>query len=92
MGHGSLGDRENDGHESYPPITVSAANNYLITTSEASHHPTHRPQHLRTIASCRMMRAMDGPVRPTMTGCAISVISITETTMITVPAGPEGRD
>jgi hypothetical protein len=39
-----------------------------------------------------MMRAMNGSVRPTMTSSAIFVISITETTMITVPAGPEGRD
>jgi hypothetical protein len=47
---------------------------------------------LRTIASCRIMRAMSGTVRPTMTSSAIVVISITETTTITVPAGPEGRD
>ena len=47
---------------------------------------------LRTIASCRMMRVMSGTVRPTMTSSAICVISITETTMITVPAGPGGRD
>jgi hypothetical protein len=39
-----------------------------------------------------MMRAMSGSVRPTMTSSAIFVISITETTTITVPAGPEGRD
>jgi hypothetical protein len=39
-----------------------------------------------------MMRAMNGSARPTMTSSAIFVISITETTMITVPAGPEGRD
>jgi hypothetical protein len=35
---------------------------------------------------------MNGPVRPTMTSSAKCVISITETTMITVPAGPGGRD
>jgi hypothetical protein len=39
-----------------------------------------------------MMRAMSGTMRPTKTSSAIFVISITETTMITVPAGPEGRD
>jgi hypothetical protein len=39
-----------------------------------------------------MMRAMSGTVRSTTTSSAICVISITETTMITVPAGPEGRD
>jgi len=39
-----------------------------------------------------MMRAMDGSLRPAMTSSAIFVISITETTMITVPAGPGGRD
>jgi hypothetical protein len=39
-----------------------------------------------------MMRAMSGSVRPTMTSSAICVISITETTTITVPAGPEGCD
>jgi hypothetical protein len=39
-----------------------------------------------------MMPAMSGFTRPTMTSSAICVISITETTMITVPAGPEGRD
>jgi hypothetical protein len=39
-----------------------------------------------------MMRAMYGSVRPTMTSSVVFVISITETTMITVPAGPEGRD
>jgi hypothetical protein len=49
-------------------------------------------QHLRTIASCLMMRAMSGTARSTTTSSAICVISITETTMITVPAGPEGRD
>jgi len=38
------------------------------------------------------MRIMSGSVRPTMTSSAIVVISITETTMITAPAGPEGRD
>jgi hypothetical protein len=38
------------------------------------------------------MRAMSGFACPTMTSSAIFVISITETTMITVPAGPEGRD
>jgi hypothetical protein len=38
------------------------------------------------------MPAMSGSLRPTMTSSAIVVISITETTMITVPAGPEGRD
>ena len=39
-----------------------------------------------------MMRAMNGSVRPTMTSSVVFVISITETTMITAPAGPEGRD
>ena len=39
-----------------------------------------------------MMRAMSGSVRPTMTSSTIFVISITETTKITAPAGPEGRD
>ena len=39
-----------------------------------------------------MMRVMSDNVRPTMTSSTIFVISITETTMITVPAGPEGRD
>jgi hypothetical protein len=39
-----------------------------------------------------MMRAMSGTARSTTTSSAICVISITETTMITVPAGPEGRD
>jgi hypothetical protein len=38
------------------------------------------------------MRAMSGFARPTMTSSTIVVISITETTMITVPAGPGGRD
>jgi hypothetical protein len=38
------------------------------------------------------MRAMSESARPTMTSSAIVVISITETTTITVPAGPEGRD
>ena len=51
-----------------------------------------QPLPLRTIASCRIMRAMSGFARPTMTSSAIFVISITETTTITVPAGPEGRD
>ena len=36
-----------------------------------------------------MMRAMDGSARPTKTSSAIFVISITGTTKITVPAGPE---
>jgi hypothetical protein len=39
-----------------------------------------------------MMRAMSGFARPIMTSSAIFVISITETTTITVPAGPGGRD
>ncbi len=39
-----------------------------------------------------MMRAMSDNARLTMTSSAILVISITETTMITLPAGPEGRD
>jgi hypothetical protein len=39
-----------------------------------------------------MMRVMIERVRPTMTSSTIFVISITETTKITVPAGPEGRD
>jgi len=39
-----------------------------------------------------MMRAMSDAVRPTMTSSAIFVISMTETTKITVPAGPEGCD
>jgi hypothetical protein len=39
-----------------------------------------------------MMRIMSGSVRTTMTSSAIFVISITETTTITAPAGPEGRD
>ncbi len=47
---------------------------------------------MRTIAWCRIMRAMSDFARPTMTSSAIVVISITETTTITVPAGPEGRD
>jgi hypothetical protein len=38
------------------------------------------------------MRAMSGLARPTMTSSTIVGISITETTMITVPAGPDGRD
>ena len=38
------------------------------------------------------MRAMIGFAPPTMTSSTIFVISITETTTITVPAGPEGRD
>ena len=38
------------------------------------------------------MRAMSGFARLTMTSSTIVVISITETTTITVPAGPEGRD
>jgi hypothetical protein len=38
------------------------------------------------------MRAMNGSARPTVTSSAICVISIIETTMITAPAGPEGRD
>ena len=44
------------------------------------------------MASCFMMRPMSDLVRRTMTSSAIGVISITETTTITVPAGPEGRD
>jgi len=39
-----------------------------------------------------MMRVMNGSAPPTKTSSAIFVISITETTMITAPAGPEGRD
>jgi hypothetical protein len=39
-----------------------------------------------------MMRTMSGFARPIMTSSAIFVISITETTTITVPAGPGGRD
>ena len=39
-----------------------------------------------------MMRAMSDAKRFTMTGCAIGVISITETTKITLPAGPGRRD
>jgi hypothetical protein len=61
-------------------------------SEQSPYHLSPRLQHLRTIASCRMMRAMNGSVRPTMTSSAIFVISITETTMITAPAGPEGRD
>jgi hypothetical protein len=38
------------------------------------------------------MRAMSETAPPTMTSSAIVVISIIETTTITVPAGPEGRD
>jgi hypothetical protein len=38
------------------------------------------------------MRAMSGSACLTKTSSAIVVISITETTMITVPAGPGGRD
>jgi hypothetical protein len=38
------------------------------------------------------MRAMNGSGCPTMTSSATCVISITETTMITAPAGPGGRD
>jgi hypothetical protein len=38
------------------------------------------------------MRAMSGSACLTMTSSRIGVISITETTMITVPAGPGGRD
>jgi hypothetical protein len=38
------------------------------------------------------MRVMSGSACLTMTSSTIVVISITETTMITVPAGPEGRD
>ena len=38
------------------------------------------------------MRAMSGSACLTMTSSAIFVISITETTMITVPAGLGGRD
>jgi hypothetical protein len=51
-----------------------------------------RDDPLRTITSCRMMRVMSDSVRPTMTSSTVFVISITETTKITVPAGPEGRD
>jgi hypothetical protein len=39
-----------------------------------------------------MMRAMSDTGRVTMTSGTIGVISITETTTITVPAGPEARD
>jgi hypothetical protein len=39
-----------------------------------------------------MMRIMSGTMRPTMTSSMIFVISITEITKITLPAGPEGRD
>jgi hypothetical protein len=39
-----------------------------------------------------MMRAMSGLVCGAMTSSAIGVISITETTTITVPAGPGARD
>jgi hypothetical protein len=39
-----------------------------------------------------MMRVMIDAVRTTMTSSTIFVISITETTKITVPAGPGGRD
>jgi hypothetical protein len=39
-----------------------------------------------------MMRVMSDSLRPTMTSNAIFVISITGTTKITAPAGPEGRD
>jgi len=38
------------------------------------------------------MRAMSDFARPTMTSSTIFVISITETTTITVPAGLGGRD
>jgi hypothetical protein len=38
------------------------------------------------------MRAMIGSACLTVTSSAIFVISMTETTMITLPAGPEGRD
>jgi hypothetical protein len=38
------------------------------------------------------MRAMSGSAYLTKTSSAIFVISITETTMITAPAGPGGRD
>jgi hypothetical protein len=71
------------------PITTSAASNHPITATAGSNHAD---PDLRTIAWCRMMRAMSGTVRSTTTSSAICVISITETTMITVPAGPEGRD
>jgi hypothetical protein len=39
-----------------------------------------------------MMRAMSDVVRRAMTSSMILVISIIETTKITVPAGPEARD
>ncbi len=39
-----------------------------------------------------MMHGMSGIVRPTMTSSMIFVVSITEITKITLPAGPEGRD
>ncbi len=71
--------------------------NHPITTSAVSNDRDRREQSpithpLRTIASCRIMRAMSGFARPTMTSSAIFVISITETTTITVPAGPGERD
>ena len=47
---------------------------------------------LREFTSCRMMRAMSDVARSCTTGKAASVFSITETTMITVPAGPGARD
>jgi hypothetical protein len=39
-----------------------------------------------------MMRGMSDDVRLSMSGGATCVISMTETTKITVPAGPEARD
>jgi hypothetical protein len=39
-----------------------------------------------------MMRSMSDFARPTMTSSLIFVISITEITKKTLPAGPEGRD
>jgi hypothetical protein len=39
-----------------------------------------------------MMRGMSDGVRHTMTSSTIGVISMAETTKITVPAGPEARD
>jgi hypothetical protein len=39
-----------------------------------------------------MMRGMSDGVRHTMTSSTIGVISITETTKINVPAGPEACD
>jgi hypothetical protein len=59
-----------------------------------THHlsPDRPTQHLRTIASCRIMRAMSGSACLTVTSSMIGVISIIETTMITVPAGPGGLD